>query len=1279
MKRVIFIFAVVLAIFITAVSANEPVVFTFNSQEDIDANILTPQNITVVFEDGCAKLTNSTIDPNFYLPLPTEGLDTNVYKYVKIRLKAPDSAGLTLTGQFFVLTDAVTTLGEAGSFVNYEFKPSNDFIDVNVNLDRLNLYKGMLKELRFDPFVGSSEIPNASIYLDFIAIFDTVAARDAFGGGNLAPAPSDKIEESNNKPAPAPIQSASSAYAEGEYVKDPIVFTFNSEDDLANNINKPLAMNAVFENGYAKITNKTSDPNFFLPVESLALDTSVYKYMKIRIKCDEWQGENIMGQIFTATDKNTTLGAPGSFSNFTFASNGDFTTVELDLSLMSAYKGTLTTLRFDPFVGSDDRPNATIYLDYIALFDNEQSMKNYPDPLTDEQLQKIIDQVESTKIKVSRSEKPENLVYKFRSYADFTAFATGTNQMNYEFTEGSIKITNLGTDPFINRSLLREEYFYANDLTVLKVRFKPLVDLGENATRLAQFFFTTDNAQMGEPGTYINIKFPVNAQWQELVIDLKNDINNSKWDGIVTKIRYDTVVAETKDEVIPMLLDYFGLFPDKEAAMAYSPEALLPAEGHDTVTMSYGMQNIILPADTVKAGDTISDFALISETAENPDKIIGGAVVNYTSPDGKEELVALSYNDTGVSTYVARRPGKYSLTYNTKNYVDIAGHWGYPTIMFASNRKLFGGTSPTEFSPDLTMTRGMFITVLGRMHGIDTALYSNITGYTDVSESEYYAPYISWAKEMSLMDGATDSAFAPEEPITRSDMALVISNYVDKYGYEFKSSENVDEFNDISALSDNVKKAIKEVQAVGIINGKGEGRFDPNGVSTRAEVATVMSRLIKSILGLELNFFETSEESMEFKKLDPNRLIIGAYVPHPASMNTLSEQEVKYIADAEIDFAILGYDNFNAIPVEKQKNAFKWYERYGIEFVNSDINGAMKYAADGRTAIYDSEKAINVFYKDETSFAGFSLADEPGYIPFEEMGKSVAQMAQDYPDKTAFINLLPMYANEKQLMSGAWADTIAYYDDEPATYQKYLDEYVKHVPTHYICADVYPCYSNKKTYEDYARSLEIIADTCRASGRDFWIVNQSCSWSGGIRIIDLDDMYWQTYTVLSFGAKAIMYYMFANRGNHIGTPLDANGNRTDTYYILQKVHQELRRFEDIYLSYDNIGAFNHNSSPEKTPWLELANPCKFDTITEIKCDSPLLFGCFDAKDKTSKAFTVVNYNDLAKPAAADVSLKISGNIVTAYFDGNPTILTPDADGYYNIHLESGRGVFVTVR
>ena len=70
------------------------------------------------------------------------------------------------------------------------------------------------------------------------------------------------------------------------------------------------------------------------------------------------------------------------------------------------------------------------------------------------------------------------------------------------------------------------------------------------------------------------------------------------------------------------------------------------------------------------------------------------------------------------------------------------GDWCYDAVLYAKANGFFSGTSETTFSPNGTMTRGMFVTVLGRMAGIDPAKYGGDTGFTDVPEGMYYLSLI---------------------------------------------------------------------------------------------------------------------------------------------------------------------------------------------------------------------------------------------------------------------------------------------------------------------------------------------------------------------------------------------------------------------------------------------------------------------------------------------------------------------------------------------------------
>ena len=102
--------------------------------------------------------------------------------------------------------------------------------------------------------------------------------------------------------------------------------------------------------------------------------------------------------------------------------------------------------------------------------------------------------------------------------------------------------------------------------------------------------------------------------------------------------------------------------------------------------------------------------------------------------------------------------------------------WYYDAVAYASSHSLFSGTSSTTFSPGAPMTRGMFVTVLGRMAGVDGADYGG-SAFLDAPAGSWYSPFVAWASENHIVSGAGDGRFLPNKEITREQMALILYNY----------------------------------------------------------------------------------------------------------------------------------------------------------------------------------------------------------------------------------------------------------------------------------------------------------------------------------------------------------------------------------------------------------------------------------------------------------------------------------------------------------------------
>ncbi len=204
---------------------------------------------------------------------------------------------------------------------------------------------------------------------------------------------------------------------------------------------------------------------------------------------------------------------------------------------------------------------------------------------------------------------------------------------------------------------------------------------------------------------------------------------------------------------------------------------------------------------------------------------------------------------------------------------DIIGHWAEEDIAWVLDMGLFNGTSATTFNPNGTMTRGMFVTVLGRYAGIDPDDYDDWylpQLYKDVNPDAYYAPYINWATRHGITSGTGVGTFSPDTPITREQMAVFLLRFANCYGYVFEPIRDdvPDEFTDESIIAGYATEAVDVMRECGVITGRqnddGSFKFDPRALAIRSECSAVFHRLMSAMVIDEDFFFEEPEEIAVF-------------------------------------------------------------------------------------------------------------------------------------------------------------------------------------------------------------------------------------------------------------------------------------------------------------------------------------------------------------------------------------------------------------------------------
>ena len=140
------------------------------------------------------------------------------------------------------------------------------------------------------------------------------------------------------------------------------------------------------------------------------------------------------------------------------------------------------------------------------------------------------------------------------------------------------------------------------------------------------------------------------------------------------------------------------------------------------------------------------------------------------------------------------------------------------------------------------MTRGMFVTVLGRMAEADISAYNTQSKFADVDSKMYYNAYINWAAASKIVSGMDASHFNPNALITREQAAVIMNNYLTATGTKVEETNTAAAFADSASIHAYAKDAVVKMQKAGLLNGKANNRFDPQGTTTRAQVAVILMR-----------------------------------------------------------------------------------------------------------------------------------------------------------------------------------------------------------------------------------------------------------------------------------------------------------------------------------------------------------------------------------------------------------------------------------------------------
>lgn len=172
--------------------------------------------------------------------------------------------------------------------------------------------------------------------------------------------------------------------------------------------------------------------------------------------------------------------------------------------------------------------------------------------------------------------------------------------------------------------------------------------------------------------------------------------------------------------------------------------------------------------------------------------------------------------------------------------------WYFGAVRYVYENGMMTGTGDGLFSPGLTTSRAMIVTILYRLEDGPAPMSAIFESFSDVQADAWYAGAVAWAGKNSVVSGYDDGRFGPDDAITREQLAAILYRYVSLKGLDVSASASLDSFTDASSVSSYADEAMRWAVGSGLISGKGNNILDPLGSATRAEAAAILMRFCQS-------------------------------------------------------------------------------------------------------------------------------------------------------------------------------------------------------------------------------------------------------------------------------------------------------------------------------------------------------------------------------------------------------------------------------------------------
>ena len=231
----------------------------------------------------------------------------------------------------------------------------------------------------------------------------------------------------------------------------------------------------------------------------------------------------------------------------------------------------------------------------------------------------------------------------------------------------------------------------------------------------------------------------------------------------------------------------------------------------------------------------------------------------YTPPEGKEFAGWLAVNG---NVYPAGEVATFSIDQTlkatwkdkaevdvTEMFTDVTKNWAYPGIQYCVTHQLMSGVGGNLFAPKMTTTRAQIVQILYNLEGEPKV--SGTTPFTDLTQN-WYKDAVLWAYQTGVVVGTSATTFAPDRPVTREQIAVILMEYMTRVLKLERTWTPADlsVFPDAGSVSGWAKDALADAVALGLISGASNGGqtyLEPQGSATREQVATILMEFCKNV------------------------------------------------------------------------------------------------------------------------------------------------------------------------------------------------------------------------------------------------------------------------------------------------------------------------------------------------------------------------------------------------------------------------------------------------